>query len=46
MEIPEKYTLGQINGILLKRVKEELVNKGLFKFLDEPKGKGEKKLPI
>lgn len=44
MEIPEKYTLGQMNGILLKRVKEELVNKGLFKFLDEPKGKGKRKI--
>lgn len=44
MEIPEKYTLGKMNSVLLKRVKEELVNKGLFKFLDEPKGKGKRKI--
>ena len=44
MEIPEKYTLGQLNGDILKRVKKELETKGLFKFLDEPKGKGKRKI--
>ncbi len=44
MEIPTTYSLGQMNAVLLKRVKEELVNKGLFKFLEEPKGKGKRKI--
>ena len=44
MEIPPKYTLGQMNGILLRRVKEELESKGLFKFLDEKKGSGRRKI--
>lgn len=39
MEIPESYKLGQINADILKRVKEDLEKKGLFKFLDEPIGK-------
>ena len=44
MEIPESYSLGQMNAVLLKRVKKELENKGLFKFLDENKGKGKRKI--
>jgi len=44
MEIPESYTLGQMNSDLLKRVKKELESKGLFRFLDEPKGKGKRKI--
>ncbi len=44
MEIPETYTLGKMNGVLLKRVKEELESKGLFKFLDEKKGSGRRKI--
>ncbi len=44
MEIPESYTLGQMNAVLLKRVKKELETKGLFKFLEEPKGKGKRKI--
>lgn len=44
MEIPETYSLGKMNGVLLKRVKEELENKGLFKFLDEKKGSGRRKV--
>ncbi len=44
MEIPPSYTLGQMNADLLKRVKKELESKGLFKFLEEPKGKGKRKI--
>ena len=44
MEIPPSYTLGQMNGDILKRVKKELESKGLFKFLEEPKGKGKRKI--
>lgn len=44
MEIPPSYTLGQMNSDLLKRVKKELESKGLFKFLEEPKGKGKRKI--
>jgi len=44
MEIPPKYTLGQMNGDILKRVKKELESKGLFKFLEEPKGSGRRKI--
>ena len=44
MEIPPSYTLGQMNGDILKRVKKELETKGLFKFLEEPKGKGKRKI--
>lgn len=44
MEIPPSYTLGQMNSDLLKRVKKELETKGLFKFLEEPKGKGKRKI--
>ena len=44
MEIPETYSLGKMNGVLLKRVKEELESKGLFKFLDEKKGSGRRKI--
>lgn len=44
MEIPPSYSLGQMNGDILKRVKKELETKGLFKFLEEPKGKGKRKI--
>ena len=44
MEIPASYTLGQMNGDILKRVKKELESKKLFKFLEEPKGKGKRKI--
>lgn len=44
MEVPKAYTVGRINDKIIKTAKSELENKKIFQFIDEPKGKGRRKI--
>lgn len=44
MEVPQAYTLGQMNANVINRAKRELEKHNLFEFYGEPKGKGRRKI--
>ncbi|MGL6119405.1 MAG: replication initiation protein [Fusobacteriaceae bacterium] len=44
MEVPESYTLSQLNDKIIKKVQNELAKKEIFEFPNESKGKGRRKI--
>lgn len=44
LDVPPTYSIGRLNADIINRAKKELESKGLFKFYDEPKGKGRRKV--
>ncbi|MGL5054106.1 MAG: replication initiation protein [Fusobacteriaceae bacterium] len=44
MEVPNSYTFGRINELIIKKAQAELTKRGIFDFPKDPKGKGRRKI--